>query len=129
MIFDDLQTACSDLEAYIKVPPRPPYGRYVRWLESYAYEAGFTYWLARHTVFDNLVHKFPVLGSVEVIPTCTVQTKKLLHLPKGEDTEFSLPIMGRTYFPESLLPISYKNLSLYTCPGSKGSVYIRTLFP
>ncbi|CAD6593617.1 MAG: hypothetical protein ASARMPREDX12_007357 [Alectoria sarmentosa] len=96
LIFDDLQSACSDLGAYAKLPPRPPYGRYARWLDSSVDEAGFWFWLTRHTCFDNLVHKFPVLGPGGIPSTSTMKTKKLLHLPKIKDTEFSLPIMGHT---------------------------------
>ena len=97
-MFHDLQTACSDLGAYFKLPPRPPYGRYARWLESYEYEAGRTFWLARHMTVDKLVQKFPVLGPGGTSTAATMKTKKLLHLPKVEDTDISLPIMGRTYF-------------------------------
>lgn len=94
LLFDDLQTACSDLEAYCDLPPRPPFGRYVRWLESRVYEAGSTFWLAGQMAFDNLVHKFPVLGPKDLSSTSTMKTKKLLHLPKVKDAGFSLSCMG-----------------------------------
>ena len=99
LIFDDLQTACSDLEAYCKLPSRPPYGRYARWLETRAYEAGLTFWRTRHPVFDSMVYEFPVLGPRSATSVSTMKSKKLLHLPKVENTEFRVPAMGRMYFP------------------------------
>ena len=98
LIFDDLQIACSDLLAYSKLPPRPPYGKYAIWLASCVYEVGLTFWLTRHTTFDNLVHKFPVLGPGGTPSASTMKTKKLLHLPKVENPRFNLPTMGRTCF-------------------------------
>lgn len=112
LIFDDLQAACSDLGTYCKFPSSPPYGRYVRWLESRVDEAGSTFWLTHHTVFDNLAPKFPVLGPGGLPSISTMNTKKFLHLPKVADTEFSLPIMGRTYFLELSLP-SFSNYRVW----------------
>ncbi|KAL9073584.1 MAG: hypothetical protein Q9161_002824 [Pseudevernia consocians] len=65
----------TDLGAYFKLPPRPPYGKYARWLESYEYEAG-------------------LLGPGGTSTAATMKTKKLLHLPKVEDIDISLPTMG-----------------------------------
>ena len=100
LIFDDLQAACSDLATYCKLPSSPPYGRYIRWLESHVYAAGSTFWLTPQTVFDNLAPKLSVLGPEDPPSISTMKTKKLLHLPKFADTEFSLAIMGRMYFLE-----------------------------
>ncbi|KAF6222607.1 hypothetical protein HO133_000654 [Letharia lupina] len=84
----------TDLLAYSKLPPRPPYGKYAIWLASCVYEVGLTFWLTRHTTFDNLVHKFPVLGPGGTPSASTMKTKKLLHLPKVENPRFNLPTMG-----------------------------------
>ena len=107
-MFDDLQIACSDLSAYCKLLPRPPYGKYARWLDTCDYEAGLTFWLTRHTTFDHLVLRFPVLGLGDTPSASTMNAKKLLHLPKMRDKEFSLPIMGRTCFSQSITPILYQ---------------------
>ena len=100
-MFDDLQIACSDLSAYSKLLPRPPYGRYARWTNTCDHEAGLTFWLARHTIFDNFVHRFPVLGPGGTPSLSLKNAKKLLHLPRMKNTEFSLLLMGRMCFPQS----------------------------
>ena len=105
MIFEDLQTACSDLAGYCQLPPRPPYGRYTRLLELGDYKAGRTFWLTHHTSFNNLKLKFPVLGPADTTSASTKRIKKLLHLPRFEDTDFSLQTIGRTYLLPCLLPI------------------------
>ena len=105
MVFDDLQTACSDVAAYCKLPPRPPYGRYTRLLEVGRHEKGRSFWLTRHTTFDSLKDEFPVLGPGGTVSPATMRLKKLLHLPKVENTEFGLPTVGRMYLPRWLLPI------------------------
>lgn len=110
-MFHDLQTACSDLGAYSKLPPRPPYGKYAKWLQSCEHEAGFTFWLARHMNLENLKHKFPVLGPGGTPSVSTMKIKKLLHLPKMEDTEFSLATVGRKCFSHWYLPIYPKPMS------------------
>ena len=100
LIFDDFQIACSDLRAYCNLNQRPPFGRYVRWLESRPLEAGSTFWLSRHVTFNNLVHKIqiPVLALEGTPSASTRKAKRLLHLPKKEDAEFNLHAMGRRYF-------------------------------
>ena len=100
LFLDDLQTACSDLGAYCKSSPRPPFGRYARWLETRPSEAGLTFWLNQHTAFDNLVLRFPVLGLGGTSSASTMKIKKLLHLPKVDNIEFCLPTMGRTCSPQ-----------------------------
>lgn len=87
--------------------PRPPYGRYARWANACDYEAGLTFWLTRHTIFDNLVHRFPVFGPGVTPSLSTKIAKKLLHLPRMERTKSTLLLMGRKCFPQSL------TLSLY----------------
>ena len=114
-MFDDLQTACSDLAAYSKLPPRPPFGWYAKWLESYSYEAGFTFWLTRHTSFENIIYEFPILRPAGSFPTSSMNAKKLLHLPSVERKNFSLSSMGRTYFPEWLALFRCHFLRLVTC--------------
>ena len=121
-MFHDLQIACSDLGAYSKLHPRPPYGKYAKWLESCEYEAGLTFWLARYMNFDNLKPKFPVLGLGGTPSVSTMKIKKLLHLPKMEDSEFSLPTMGRKWFSHCYLQISSQNYVLTYFGGAKASV-------
>ena len=103
MLFDDLQTACSDVTAYYKLPPRPAYGRYTRLLGGH--EEGRSFWLSYHVAFDSLKDGFPVLGPGGNVSPSTMRLKKLLYLPKVEYTEFGLPTVGRTYLTRWLLPI------------------------
>ena len=112
MIFDDLQIACSDVAAYCKLPPRPPYGRYTGLSEVGGHEDGRIFWLTHHTAFDSLKDEFPVLGFRGSVSQSTMRLKKLLHLPKVENTEFDLPTMGRTYLPRWLFPILFRLISL-----------------
>ena len=97
LIFDDFQTACSDLRAYDNLVQRPPFGRYVRWLEIQTAEAGYKYWFTRHVTFKNLVHniQIPVLALGGTPSASTRRAKKLLHLPKNENVDFKLHAMGR----------------------------------
>lgn len=99
MIFGDLQTACSDLATYCKLPPRPPYGRYtpLPQVDGYANEQHF--WLKNHSAFDILKDEFPVLGQGGIVSLSTMRLKKLLHLPKVESAEFDLATIGRTSLP------------------------------
>ena len=100
LIFEDFQIACSDLKAYYNLAQRPPFGRYVRWLESRPLGAESTFWSTRHVSFDNLVHQYqiPVLALGEIPSASTRKVKKLLHLPKKEILDFNLHTMGRRYF-------------------------------
>ena len=97
LIFDDFQIACSDLKAYCNLAHRPPFGRYVRWLESRSLEAESTFWFTRHVSFNNLVDQFqiPVLAIGGTSSASTRKAKKLLHLPKNENAEFNLHAIGR----------------------------------
>ena len=99
LIFDDLQTACSDLEAYCKIQIRPSYGLHTSWLRSLDYEAGQTFWHFRHQLFESLVQEFPVLAPPGTPSLSTRRTKKLLHLPNRENLESTLSTMGRTCSP------------------------------
>ena len=99
LIFDDLQTACSDLDGYCKLAPRPAYGRYLKWCEQGYHEDKQTFWRTRHTAFDNLERKFPVLGPGDTPSVSTMRMETLLHLPKVEKAQFTLPILGRKCFP------------------------------
>ena len=106
-MFDDLQAACSDLSAYSNVPPRPPYGKYARWLDTCDYQAKLKFWLTRQRSFETLQPIFPVLGPGDAPSLSMMRAMKLLHLPKMKDKEFSLPIMGRTCFSKSSIPDFY----------------------
>ena len=97
MIFDDLQTACFDIVAYCKLPPRPPYGRYTRLLEMGGLEDGRQFWLSHQKTFGSLRDEFPVLGPEGSVSPSMMGLKRLLYLPKVENTEFGLPTIGRTY--------------------------------
>ena len=108
MIFDDLQTACSDLAGYCKLPPRPPYGRYTSLLEMGGREKGRSYWLTHYTAIDSLRDESPVLGPEGTISPSTMRLKKLLHLPKVESSEFELATMGRMYLLRWALPILFR---------------------
>lgn len=107
-MFDDLQAACSDLSAYSNLPPRPPYGKYARWLDSCDYQAKLEFWLTRQRTFETLEHKFPVLGPGDSPSLSVMRAMKLLHLPKMKDKGFSLPIMGRKCFSQSSTPKIYQ---------------------
>ena len=67
------------------------------------HENGRSFWLTHHTAFDSLKDEFPVLGPGGTVSPSTMRLKKLLHLPKVENTEFGLPTMGRTYLSRWLL--------------------------
>ena len=100
LIFEDFQIACSDLKAYYNYAQRPPFGRYVRWLESRPLEAESTFWSTRHVSFNDLVHQIqiPVLALGGTSSTSTRKAKKLLHLPIKENLDFNLHTMGRRSF-------------------------------
>ena len=108
MIFDDLQTAYSDIVAYCKLPPRPPYGRYTRFLEKGGHEDGRKFWLSHQKPFGSLNYEFPVLEPGSTVSPSTMRIKRLLHLPIIKNTEFGLPTMGRTYLPRRRLPILFR---------------------
>ena len=97
MLFDDLQTACSDVTAYYKLPPRPAYGRYTGLLGGH--EEGRNLWLSHHLPFDSLMDGFPVFGPGTTVSPSSRRLKKLLFLPKVGYTEFGLSTVGRTYLP------------------------------
>ena len=99
MLFDDLQTACSDVAAYCELPPRPAYGAYTTTLELDGNPKGRTFWRTHHMTFDRIKYEFPVLGPEGAVSPCKMRLKKLLRLPKVEKSKFSQQTMGRTYLP------------------------------
>ena len=96
-MFDELQTAFSDPQAYQRLPPRTPYSLYAKVLSFQC--AKLPLWLTQnYTAFDKLEHKFPVLTQAMMPSISTMRDKELLILPRvGGTTEFSLATMGRTY--------------------------------